>query len=135
MVPKSIHHVVGLFVDKNGLWSVFLLAGETADLTLGLRPLGLSPGSQGSAAWLIEIFCAFENLRRAHPCGGCRNSGRKGSRRQVTQEVACRLILYLVLAELIRASAGGGPTQGRELAMDRLKLSLSFSKLWSQVRV
>lgn len=35
------------------------MAGGTADLTLGLRPLGLPPGSQGSAARLIVIRFRF----------------------------------------------------------------------------
>lgn len=81
-----------------------LLAVGTADLTLGLRPLGLSPGSQGSAAWVIEILCAFGNLRRAHLCGGCRKSGRKGSRRQV----GFLMILYAVRIIASGAIIDGG---------------------------
>jgi hypothetical protein len=59
---------VGFCVDKMGsgpdCWSS--KAGTTVDFTLGLRPLGLSPGSQGRAAWLIAIF-AFRKFAARTP--------------------------------------------------------------------
>jgi len=56
-----------LRVDKNGTAPEFddSEQGTAVDLTLGLRPLGLSPGSQGSAAWQI-VFSYALKVRRAH---------------------------------------------------------------------
>lgn len=62
------------------------VAVGTADLTLGLRPLGLSPGSQGSAAWSIVISYDFKNFgahtsAAAADIAGARGPGVESSRK------------------------------------------------------
>ncbi len=59
-------------------WFRCLIAGETADLTLGLRPLGLSPGSQGSAACLIAIRCVLKFAARTPTAAAAEIAGARG---------------------------------------------------------
>ena len=72
-------------------------------MTLGLRPLGLPPGSQGSAALLIVLFYALKN-RGAHTSAAAAEiADARGSRRQVISHVSLDVdtVLGITLPEML----------------------------------